>query len=41
MPWLVVMDNCSSIVKLSSNDTFMKSLGTELSDDDKRLPYLY
>ena len=22
-------------------DTFMKSLGIELSDDDKRLPYLY
>ena len=38
---LVVMDNCSSNVKFSSNHTFMKSLGTELSDDDKRLPYLY
>ena len=23
------------------HDTFMKSLGIELSDDDKRLPYLY
>ena len=41
MPWFVVMDNCSSNVQLSSSDTFMKSLGTELSDDDKRLPYLY
>ena len=26
MPWLVVMDNCSSNVKLSSNNTFMKPL---------------
>ena len=26
---------------VSTHDTFMKSLGTELSDDDKRLPYLY
>ena len=25
----------------STHDTFMKSLGIELSDDDKRLPYLY
>ena len=25
----------------STNDTFMKSIGIELSDDDKRLPYLY
>ena len=25
----------------NTHDTFMKSLGTELSDDDKRLPYLY
>ena len=40
-PSLVVMDNCSSNVKLSSNNTFMKSVGTELSDDDKTLPYLY
>ena len=26
---------------VSTQDTFMKSLGIELSDDDKRLPYLY
>ena len=26
---------------VNTHDTFMKSLGTELSDDDKRLPYLY
>ena len=26
---------------LNTHDTFMKSLGIELSDDDKRLPYLY
>ena len=26
---------------VSSHDTFMESLGIELSDDDKRLPYLY
>ena len=26
---------------VSTHDTFMKSLGFELSDDDKRLPYLY
>ena len=26
---------------VSSHDTFMKSLCIELSDDDKRLPYLY
>ena len=26
---------------VNSHDTFMKSLGIELSDDDKRLPYLY
>ena len=26
---------------VNTNDTFMKSLDTELSDDDKRLPYLY
>ena len=26
---------------VSTHDTFMKSIGTELSDDDKRLPYLY
>ena len=26
---------------VDTHDTFMKSLGTELSDDDKRLPYLY
>ena len=25
----------------NTHDTFMKSLGIELSDDDKRLPYLY
>ena len=25
----------------STHDTFMKSLGIELSDDDNRLPYLY
>ena len=24
-----------------THDTFMKSIGIELSDDDKRLPYLY
>ena len=41
MPWIVVMDNCSSNIKLGSNDTFIKSLGTKLSDDDKTLPYLY
>ena len=26
---------------LNSHDTFMKSLGIELSDDHRRLPYLY
>ena len=26
---------------VSTHDTLMKSLGTELSDDDKRLPCLY
>ena len=26
---------------VSTHDTFMKSLGIELSDDDKRLPYTY
>ena len=26
---------------VNTHDTFIKSLGTELSDDDKRLPYLY
>ena len=26
---------------VNTNDTFMKSLGIELSDDNKRLPYLY
>ena len=26
---------------VNTHDTFMKSLGTELSDDDKGLPYLY
>ena len=26
---------------VNTHDTFMKSLGLELSDDDKRLPYLY
>ena len=26
---------------VNTHDTFMKSLGTELSDDDKKLPYLY
>ena len=26
---------------VDTHDTFMKSLGIELSDDDKRLPYLY
>ena len=26
---------------LNTHDTFMKSLGIELSDEDKRLPYLY
>ena len=26
---------------ISAHDTFIKSLGIELSDDDKRLPYLY
>ena len=41
MPWLVVINNCSSNVKLSSSNTFMQSLATELSDDDKRLPYLH
>ena len=25
----------------NTHDTFMKSLGIELSDDDKKLPYLY
>ena len=31
--------SCEDIV--DTHDTFMKSLGIELSDDDKRLPYLY
>ena len=26
---------------VNTDDTFMKSLGTELSDNDKRLPFLY
>ena len=26
---------------VNTHDTFIKSLGIELSDDDKRLPYLY
>ena len=26
---------------VNTHDTFLKSLGIELSDDDKRLPYLY
>ena len=26
---------------VNTHDTFMKSLAIELSDDDKRLPYLY
>ena len=26
---------------VDTHDTFMKSLGIELSDDDKKLPYLY
>ena len=26
---------------VNTHDTFMKSLGIKLSDDDKRLPYLY
>ena len=26
---------------VDTHDTFMKSLGIELSDDDRRLPYLY
>ena len=26
---------------VNTHDTFMKSLGIELSGDDKRLPYLY
>ena len=26
---------------VNTHDTFMKSLGIELSDDDKRLPYIY
>ena len=26
---------------VNTHDTFMKSLGIEMSDDDKRLPYLY
>ena len=26
---------------VNTNDTFMKSLGIELSDDDKRIPYLH
>ena len=26
---------------VDTHDTFMKSLGIELSDDNKRLPYLY
>ena len=31
----------SSEVIVNTHDTFMKSLGIELSDNDKRLPYLY
>ena len=31
----------SSEDTISTHDTFMKSLGIELSEDDKRLPYLY
>ena len=31
----------SSEDTVNTHDTFMKSLGTELSDHDKRLPYLY
>ena len=26
---------------VNTHDTFMKFLGIELSDDDKKLPYLY
>ena len=26
---------------VNTHDTFMKSFGIELSDDDKKLPYLY
>ena len=26
---------------VNTNNTFMKSVGTELSEEDKRLPYLY
>ena len=31
----------SSEDMVDAHDTFMKSLGIELSDDDKELPYLY
>ena len=31
----------SSEDTVNTHDTFMKSVATELSDDDKRLPYLY
>ena len=31
----------SSEYIVNTHDTFMKSLGIELSDDDKKLPYLY
>ena len=31
----------SSEYIINTHDTFMKSLGIELSDDDKKLPYLY
>ena len=34
-------DECPLKVPKSTHDTFMKSFGIELSDDDKRLPYLY
>ena len=40
------LDNCStptgnSTYIANTHNTFMKSLGIELSDDDKILPYLY
>ena len=35
------MSNVISEDIVNTHNTFMKSLGTELSDDDKRLPHLY
>ena len=35
------LDQMSSEDIVNTHDTFMKSFGIELSDDDKRLPYLY